>query len=102
MENFNGRSLLGIGSFISLLKTVDFAENNVSYQKNGNSENGRASRLHRDKYQKERTAKRIHLPNMAELADFVGKSPKRLRILKEREFKCFFRPSEKSASEMEF
>ena len=36
----------------SLLKAVGFAEKNFSYQKNGNSENGRVGRLHREKYQK--------------------------------------------------
>ena len=35
-----------------LLKTVDFAEKNLSYQKNGNSENGRFSRIRRKKWQK--------------------------------------------------
>ena len=36
----------------ALLKTVGFAEKNFSYQKNGNSENGRVGRLRRERYQK--------------------------------------------------
>ena len=39
-------------SLRSLPKTVGFAEKNFSYQKNGNSENGRVGRLHREKCQK--------------------------------------------------
>ena len=47
-----GRILLGIWSLRSLLKTVDFAEKNVSFQKNAHSENGRVGRLRREKCQK--------------------------------------------------
>ena len=44
-------------------ETADLAEKDVTYQKNANSENGRAGRLRREKYQ-------------------------RMNILKGREFKC--------------
>ena len=43
---------MGIRSLQSLLKTVDFAEKNVSFQKNANSKNRRVGRLRREKCQK--------------------------------------------------
>ena len=43
--------ILKMSSLQSLLKMVGFAEKNFSYQKNGNSENGRVGSLRREKFQ---------------------------------------------------
>ena len=47
-----GRIRLGIWSFIIPLKMVDFAVKHLSCKKNGDSENGRVGRHHREKCQK--------------------------------------------------
>ena len=62
------------------LKSAKSSENsrlcreNFSYQKNGNSENGRVGRL------TEKNAKRIRILKTVVLADFAGKNAIRIRI----------------------
>ena len=83
-----GRILLGICSLGSLLKTVDFAEKNLSYPNSGYSEGNRIGRLRREGYQRNtysehgrdrrdrRTnAERIHILRVVELADFRKEKP---------------------------
>ena len=62
------------------LKSAKSSENgrlrreNFSYQKNGNSENGRVGKLRREKCQKNTHSETVGL------ADFAEKSAKRIRI----------------------